>query len=167
VLASTWANTDPERGTLRIERTLQRVGDQLVFSTETKTAHGRRTVPLPRFVVERLREHRAAQARRRLAAGAEWHDLDLVCDRGDGQPIDPDLLSQGFKRIARSVGVDCRLHDLRHSFATRLARSGLHPVETSEILGHSSPAFTMSVYQHVDQESSERIRGAVEEVFGQ
>jgi integrase len=168
VLGLAWGNVDLERGTVRIERTLQRVGAELVFSAETKTAHGRRTVPLPRFVVERLRAHKAAQGRRRLNAGAEWHDLDLVCDRGDGQPIDPDLLSQAFKRAAKAAGVEgARLHDLRHAFATRLARSGLHPVETSEILGHSSPSFTMSVYQHVDQESLERTRSAVEEVFGQ
>jgi integrase len=168
VLGLAWSNVDLERGTVRIERTLQRVGAELVFSPETKTAHGRRTVPLPRFVVERLREHRAAQARRRLAAGGEWVDLDLVCDRGNGQPIDPDLLSQAFKRAAKAAGVDgVRLHDLRHAFATRLAHSGLHPVETSEILGHSSPSFTMSVYQHVDQESLERTRSAIEDAFGQ
>jgi integrase len=89
-----------------------------------------------------------------------------VCDRGDGQPIDPDLLSVAFKRAAKAAGVErVRLHDLRHAYATRLARSGLHPVETSELLGHASPAFTMSVYQHADRESLERTRSAVQGAF--
>jgi integrase len=168
VLGLRWNSVDLDRGVAQIERTLQRVGAELVFTETTKSASGRRSVPLPAFVIARLRQHRADQGRRRLAAGSEWHDLDLVCDRGDGQPIDPDLLSQAFKRVAKAVGVEgVRLHDLRHAYLTRLARSGLHPVETSAIAGHSSPAFTMSVYQHVDQESLERTRSAVEEVFGQ
>jgi integrase len=166
VLGLTWSNVDLDAGTVQIRQTLQRVGTELVFAETTKSASGRRTVPLPAFVVARLRQHRADQGRRRLVAGAEWHDLDLVCDRGDGRPVAPDLLSEAFRRTARSVGVDCRLHDLRHAFATRLARSGLHPVETSEILGHSSPSFTMARYQHTDQQSLERTRNAVETVFG-
>jgi len=53
----------------------------------------------------------------------------------------------------------------RADYYTRLARSGLHAVETSEILGHASPAFTMSVYQHSTAESFERTRRAVEGAF--
>jgi integrase len=162
-----WDHTDLDEGTVRIERTLQRVGAELVFSDVTKTSHGRRTIPLPAFAVARLRQHKADQARRRLAAGGSWHDLDLVCERGDGRPMDPDLVSQAFKRVAKSVGLDgVRLHDLRHAAATRLMRSGLHPVEVAEILGHASPAFTMSVYQHSDRESIERTRAAIEGAFG-
>jgi hypothetical protein len=41
----------------------------------------------------------------------------------------------------------------------------LHPVETSELLGHASPSFTMSVYQHTNAASFERSRSAVEEMF--
>jgi integrase len=90
-----------------------------------------------------------------------------VCDRGDGRPIHPERLTEAFGRIARSVGVDCRLHDLRHAAATRLMHSGLHPVEVAEIMGHSSPAFTANVYQHADATSIERTRAAVEEAFGE
>jgi integrase len=166
VLGLAWSSVDLEGGTVRIERTLQRVSDRLVFSDATKTKHAVRTIPLPRDVVARLRQHKADQARRRLVAGTEWHDNDLVCERGDGRPHDPDLFTQAFKRAARSVGVDCRLHDLRHALATRLARSGLHPVETSAILGHASPGFTMATYQHVDVAAAERTRSAIEDAFG-
>jgi integrase len=167
LIAMAWPSIDLGAGAVQIERTLQRVGDRLVFSDTTKSSHGTRTVPLPAFGVARLRLHRADQMRRRLALGGEWHDFDLVVERGDGRPIDPDLLSQAFKRIARSVGVDCRLHDLRHAFATRLMHSGLHAVEVAEIMGHASPSFTANVYQHASQESLERTRHAVEEAFGE
>jgi hypothetical protein len=74
-------------------------------SLKTKTAE--RTVPLPVFAVAKLRAHRREQAARRLALGSDWRDLDLVCERGDGQPMDPDSFSAGFRRIAENAGLPC------------------------------------------------------------
>lgn len=42
-----------------------------------------------------------------------------------------------------------RLHDLRHTHASILLKENVPPKVVSERLGHSSPAFTMTVYQHV------------------
>lgn len=42
-----------------------------------------------------------------------------------------------------------RLHDLRHTHASILLKAGVPVKVVSERLGHSSPAFTMTVYQHV------------------
>jgi integrase len=167
VLGLRWSSVDLDSGSVRIERTLQRIDDRYVFSDTGKTSHATRTVPLPEFAVARLRAHRAEQAERRLALGPGWVEYDLVVDDGTGGPLDPDLFSHTFRRhIAPAAGVDCNLHALRHAFATRLARSGLHPVETSEILGHASASFTANVYQHSTAESFERTRGAIEEAFG-
>ena len=41
------------------------------------------------------------------------------------------------------------MHDLRHTHATLLLKAGVPLKVVSERLGHSSPAFTMTVYQHV------------------
>ena len=38
---------------------------------------------------------------------------------------------------------------LRHTHATNLLKAGVPVKVVSERLGHSSPAFTMTVYQHV------------------
>jgi integrase len=42
-----------------------------------------------------------------------------------------------------------RFHDLRHTHATLLLKAGVPLKVVSERLGHSTPAFTMTVYQHV------------------
>lgn len=42
-----------------------------------------------------------------------------------------------------------RFHDLRHTRATLLLKAGVALKVVSERLGHSTPAFTMTVYQHV------------------
>jgi integrase len=68
----------------------------------------------------------------------------------DGQALHPHVLSQTFNRIVAAAGLPrIRLHDLRHTHATLLLKAGVPLKVVSERLGHSSPAFTMTVYQHV------------------
>ena len=70
--------------------------------------------------------------------------------RTTGQPLHPHVLSQTFERLQAQADVPrIRLHDLRHTHATLLLKAGVPLKVVSERLGHSSPAFTMAVYQHV------------------
>jgi integrase len=74
----------------------------------------------------------------------------LVFTRDDGEPLRPHAASQAFGRAQRSVDVTrIRFHDLRHTHASLLLRDRVPIKVVSERLGHSNPAFTMSVYQHV------------------
>ncbi|MGQ0671079.1 MAG: tyrosine-type recombinase/integrase [Actinomycetota bacterium] len=57
---------------------------------------------------------------------------------------------------------DTRLHDVRHAVATELGRRGVHPVIVSAVLGHTSPAFTIAVYQHAWQEGPAEAARALE-----
>ena len=50
---------------------------------------------------------------------------------------------------ARERATPLRLHDLRHTHASILLKANVPVKVVSERLGHSSPAFTMTVYQHV------------------
>jgi len=59
-------------------------------------------------------------------------------------------MSQVFDRhLETSELPRIRLHDLRHTHATILLKAGVPVKVVSERLGHSSPAFTMTAYQHV------------------
>jgi integrase len=42
-----------------------------------------------------------------------------------------------------------RFHDLRHSHASQMLASGVHPTVASERLGHSSIGITPDLYSHV------------------
>lgn len=166
-LGLTWDCADLGAGTVKIERTLQRIGGKIQFAG-TKTERSKRTIPLPGFAVARLREHRARQMRRRLEMGGAWTDLDLVVERGDGAPLDPDAFSKAVPRLAASIGLPgCRAHDIRHGVATTLAKSGARPEVTSALMGHASTSFTQSVYMHPDAEQLEAAMRSVEEAFGQ
>jgi integrase len=156
-LAVAWENVDLDGALVRITRGIQRTakGQPLEF-LDLKSEQGRRSISLPQPVVARLRAHRKNQTERRLALGSEWHDLDLVCERGDGVPLSPDQFTKAFKKLAAGAGLDSatRLHDVRHAFATELGRRKVHPVIVAALVGHSTPAFTMAVYQHAREEGS-------------
>ena len=149
ILGLRWRETDLNAGALTITRTAQVSGTTVVFAEATKSKGSRRTIPLPASTVAALRTYRARQSERRLMLGDAWQDNDLVLDRGDGQPMHPDVVSRHFQRLARRLGLGARLHDLRHAHATHLLLSGVPVSVVSERLGHADPGFTLRTYGHV------------------
>ena len=148
-----WADVDTEAGTLRVQR--------------GKTSAARRTISLPPSAVAALKRHRKEQSERRLLCGAAWQDTDLLVDRGDGGPIDPDSLSHAFAAIAERVGLpEVRLHDLRHGFASALLKGGVNVKVVSEALGHSRSSFTLDVYAHVLPGMGEQVASVIETALG-
>ncbi|MGH2899628.1 MAG: tyrosine-type recombinase/integrase, partial [Solirubrobacteraceae bacterium] len=65
-----------------------------------------------------------------------------------GRPLDRSKLGRRFKAACADAGVRAvRFHDLRHTFATRLAASG-QPMRTiQEFLGHADSK-TTQIYAH-------------------
>jgi len=66
-----------------------------------------------------------------------------------------------FARVAKRAGIeDFRFHDLRHSFASYQAMSGLSPRALQDLLGHRDQRMTMR-YSHL---SDDFLRAAVDRV---
>jgi integrase len=148
ILGLRWGAVSLEQRRIRIVESLQRINGEFVF-TKPKSARSTRRIPVPPSVAQALRNHREVQQRRLLAHNVTVTNQTLVCDRGDGSPIDPSTYGHAVARLARSVGLTgLRLHDLRHGVATLLAQQGNRAELTSKLLGHSSVAFTLQTYVH-------------------
>ena len=171
VLGLRWKDIDLENGRLRVAKALQSVrdpeGTTALRLVDPKTDRSRRTVALPKITIERLRLAKREQAERRLQAGAAWHDLDLACDSGDRSPFHPDAFGKATKRLMAEAGLDpkTRLHDCRHAVATIMLQQGVHPAVASAMLGHSSVAFTMDTYQHVNDQMADQAADAIDDAF--
>jgi integrase len=82
----------------------------------------------------------------------------------DGTPLHPDSLGRWFRaHVKRAKLPVIRLYGLRHTCSPPMLAAGVPAKVVSERLGHSTPAFTMTVYQHVLPGTQ---RDAVELVFG-
>jgi hypothetical protein len=64
--------------------------------------------------------------------------------------LSPSATSAAFRRTVKAAGLPpITLHGLRHTFATLGLEAGVDVLYVSELLGHSTPAITQAVYQHV------------------
>jgi integrase len=118
---------------------------------EKETKSGRaRTVALPMLAIEELGRHKVRQAQELLRLGIPQSDEMYVVAQADGQPLKPNSLTHEFARfIAGATLPRVRFHDLRHSHATHLLASGVHPKIAQERLGHATVAITLDLYSHV------------------
>jgi integrase len=153
LLGLAWGDVD-DAGTLTVRRAATFSGQAVRFE-QPKTESANRRVPLHPVAVEVLREHRRAQATRRLAIGPGWQDPlagagGLIFDNGDGSPIHPSRLTLYFRRLTTRLGMQgVRLHDLRHHAASAALTAGVPDITVSRMLGHSRTSTTKDLYGHV------------------
>lgn len=149
VLGLQWRDVDLDAARLSVHQAVTNVAYEKRLG-DVKTETSRRMVDLDARTTEVLQTWRETQKAEHQLTGRRWTMDGFVFARPDGTPIHPDYVSQSFERhLAKSSLPRIRLHDLRHTHATILLKAGVPVKVVSERLGHSSPAFTMTVYQHV------------------
>lgn len=175
ILGLSWDRVDFDKGTLLIDRQLQRAKDkegQRQYSlVSLKNDKWRRITPAG-FVMDLLNQQRIHQTEWRLRAGPAWEDSGLVFTNELGHHLSPHTVYHNFKRLVASIGIpEARVHDLRHSYAVAAIRSGDDIKTVQGNLGHATASFTLDVYGHVtDQmkkESADRMQKFIESVSGQ
>ena len=82
-------------------------------------------------------------------AGAVLSPDDLVFSTPDGKPLLPDTITRCWIRMTRRLGLNIRLHDLRHTHASMMLKMGVHPAIVQQRLGHASITTTIDTYSHI------------------
>jgi len=117
---------------------------------DTKTERSKRTLAMPEFVAEVLRDHRGRQAAERLRAGPRWKDHGLVFASTIGTPRSAGNVRRDFRAICDQAGLgkEWTPRELRHSFVSMLSADGVATEDISHLVGHSSTRTTERVYRH-------------------
>ena len=154
-----WQHVDLEAGNLRVAKHLVMVGKTPTLDTP-KTKDSNRVVSLGKDEVALLRHQKLRQAQEeaaRKAAGKEWASSGdgYVFRTLDGKFIHPDSLRKVLARLATAAGIPrIRIHELRDTYVTLMARSGIKIELISKLVGHSDPAFTMKRYRQVQPDET-------------
>lgn len=167
VLGLRWLAVDFDRAELVVQRSVTQVGREVFDRGTTKTRQVRR-IELAAPTIEVLRAHRERMVERARAGGVEVPPNGFVFSRrlDCSEPWKPDTVSHWFMRARDQVGVDARLHDVRHFMATEWLAAGVSVVVVSKRLGHAVTSTTVDVYAHVDdargRESADRMGSLVD-----
>jgi integrase len=149
ILALRWNDIDLDMATISVNRSLQILDNRTIIIREPKTQKSKRTIAMTPSLVLNLREFKINMSALKLLEGKSISQDDLIFSHIDGTAYNPDTVTCAFNKIAKRAGFKLRRHDLRHTHATLMLKSGIHPKIVSERLGHSTVAFTLDTYSHV------------------
>jgi integrase len=151
LIALRWRDLDWSASRVRVRQSYGR-GE---FTTP-KSRRGSRSVPLADELAAALERHYQGS---RFRA-----DDDLVfAHPSTGGPLDRSKVRKRFKSAVAATPVrEVRFHDLRHTFGTRMAATGVPMRTLQEWMGHRS---TKTTEIYADYSPSEHERAWVEEAF--
>jgi integrase len=139
LLGLRWIDYDDAARTLAVAGKVVRVsGEGLLRVDETKSAAGRRTVPVPLFAVEMLR------IRRRLSYLGE---RAVIFPSTAGTLRDPNNFGKEWRNVREQLGVpEVTTHSFRKTVATLIDDDGLSARVGADHLGHAKVSMTQDRY---------------------
>lgn len=118
-----------------ITKSYARLGNEDVIQ-EPKTPKSNRSIPVPAFVLEHLKEY-----------------VNMLYDYEPNERLFPytkSFFAHEMRKNYEKAGVKkIRIHDLRHSYASMLIEQGCEPLLVAELMGHEKVSTTMETYSHL------------------
>ena len=144
ICALQWGNYDPNKNSISIENTIERIYDPYGSKTKiviqsAKTATSRREIPLPDILKSWMSSQQCVNLPHWFVAS------------GSHKPIEPRLMRSYYYKLLAAAGVrHLSPHKMRHTFATNLIASGGDIKTVSTLLGHADTSITLDIYTHID-----------------
>lgn len=137
VCTLTWDDFDFKRKQVTISKALVLTPDRDWVVKYTKSTAGDRVLALPDALVDYLRS-------------LPRTDKPLVT-------FNPDSFTKRFVRLRKKYGITCRLHDLRHYYASPMLALGVPDKYAIERMGHETDHMLRTVYQHIMAEKMQKV----------
>lgn len=156
-----WKDLDAQAGFLRVEHALTvddykavEKGDAPLSGTKNGQT---RYIPLDTETLGHLQKWKTSQAIKLLGKGIPQRTTTHIVCTIDGGPTHPQNLTRAWERYAKAHGFEgYSLHQLRHTFATRLVANGVDMKTAAVLMGHSTTAMLEKIYAHLVPENAAR-----------
>ncbi|NCC87157.1 MAG: site-specific integrase [Clostridia bacterium] len=192
ILALQWDSVFLDESTpyISVQRAWRSEHNRPVVSTVLKTAAAKRDVPIPRCLVECLREAKAESISEYVIADSKGEPLSYsqfqrvwkyVTVRStkertyykyvNGQSIkykvQPTLgmTQKNNPKIQYTMDFDVTPHQLRHTYITNLLYAGVDPKTVQYLAGHENSKTTMDIYAKVKYNKPEELFDVVNGAF--
>lgn len=187
ILALTWHDIDLHKRTVCISKAVSMVkGDDGHLSRRIKspkTAHGIRTITVPRNCIDILSKWKLEEHKIAFKLGPYWRGEDNFEDQNifiqltSGLPMDAATPRHAFYRFIDNYNKRCtneedklpsiRLHDLRHTTATLLFEYGADVTQVQNRLGHAKASTTLDYYAETIPERDKQASDLLEKNLNQ
>lgn len=139
LLGLQWSDVDEDAATLTVSgKVIRAAGKGLLRIDETKTAAGRRTLPLPTFAAAVLVARRSTPY---------FGQQSMIFPSTAGTWRDPDNFRARWREVRAELGVpDATSHSFRKTVATLIDDEGLSARIGADHLGHSRISMTQDKY---------------------
>lgn len=194
ILALQWdcVFLDVEAPYLSVQRAWHTEHNRSVILTELKTKAARRDIPLPKCLLECLREAKAASTSKYVVANSEGGPLSYtqfkrvwqyIVTRStkertyvryiNGQKIKHTItpvLGEAAPHngtVIYSLDFQVTPHQLRHTYITNLIYAHVDPKTVQYLAGHENSKITMDIYAKAKYNKPRELASLVNEAFGQ
>lgn len=153
------ADWDSERRRIHVLQSASFVGGKAEIST-TKTKNSERVIPVPSYIADILDNAAVDQEPDtflwRSSQGKIWRAHNF-------------RKRSGWRQACEAIGFpNLRIHDLRHSYASIVRRSGQADLPTlSKVMGHSSIKVTIDLYGGLFNEDYDDLARGLDDLIGQ
>lgn len=161
ILGLKWEDIDFNNSTLSVKRSLKRVSfinkdltkEYKVIEQEPKTSNSYRTVPIPKDILIKLKEHKKTQNKEILKYGNLYNNNSYIFCNKLGYPLDSKQPTRNLQSILKKLDIEpIKFHGLRKTYATRLFEANVQPKTVQSLMGHSDISITMNIYTQVMEE---------------
>lgn len=168
LLALEWSDVDLDADIIHVSKTVSTTKTEGIIVNEPKTAASKASVPIPEVVRNALKQHKASQAAYILKKGNRYKNRKLVFGSDTGTLMYPRNFQRKFAQLRKKAGIaENTLHDLRHTFATRLLEAGEDIRTIQVLLRHSNIKTTANVYAHVTRKLKTQAVGKMDGLLKQ
>ena len=159
-----WSDIDFDAQIIHVRHNAIFTNAQTVVSSDLKTAAARRDIPIPPTLLALLTSEKNGSespfvlhmdnggALSQTSFSNLWN---MVRRRTVDNPNDLGTPARNSKMV-RSLDFHVTLHQLRHTYITRLFESGLDIKEIQYLAGHTTIDMTLRVYTHYQHESRKK-----------
>lgn len=158
IIALTWDDINFDKCYIDVNKNVVEVAEvseegrgKTKLTTQTpKTKGSVRKVVVPELLIRVLKDYREKQKKDALKHTTKYKDKNLVFCNKHGSYVCQSSLRKDFRNIMESMNIsNKKIHDLRHTYATRLFELGENPKTVQKLLGHSNISTTLDTYTYV------------------
>ncbi len=161
-----WHDIDFEKETISVERSVLYTPGYGVYEKDPKTFLSKRTITVPKMLIEQLKEYKIWQDNHKLLMGDLYEDSDRVFTNLDGKLFNPDLYNTWLDKVLIEAGLKhYTLHSIRHTNITLQIAAGVPLVTVSARAGHARTSTTTDIYAHALKSTDKLASDKISEIF--